>query len=70
MVTLSPMNMDEPVACFSPNTTERCGGWVGCGGWVSGWVGGWLWYDKQATSSSAKSLSVRTSVAIISNKQM
>ena len=29
-----------------------------------GWVGG-LWYDKQVTSSSAKSLSVRTSVTII-----
>ena len=34
------------------------------GGWVGGW-GAWLQYDKQVTSSSAKSLSVRTSVTII-----
>ena len=61
MVTLSPRTVYEPVACFFPNTT-RAVWWVcrlrslcvGCG----------LWYDKQATSSSAKILSVRTSEAI------
>ena len=30
-----------------------------------GWVGGGLQYDKKVTSSSAKSLSVRTSVTIL-----
>ena len=40
-------------------------GWLG--GWLGGWLAGWLagWFsDYRATTSSAKSLSVRTSVAI------
>ena len=34
------------------------------GGWLAGWVAGWS-SDYRATTSSAKSLSVRTSVAIM-----